>query len=573
MRSLCLGLFTVALVLALVGGGAGAAPSFPLEPADTSSPSDTYHAFLEAIEDAYTAGQNNDRDQSQRALERAVHLLDTSKLPPRFVNGRGMEAALMMKEVLDKLERPHLEEIPDDDDGDVTRWRVPKTEIAITRQTEGPRAGEYLFSAETVANMRSYHRKVRHLPAVSGNTPDIYSVYLATPGHGLAQDWSEHIPGWMKQTYMGQAAWQWIATALVLAVAVLLSGGLIMLGGALDGRGAATPATPVTPAEPVVRRPRRTSPARMLSLVAATFVIFAAQYIVDETINLTGIVLEVVTYILDATGYVLLGWLVVLLIMNLAYILIRLRGLDPGAATGRLARLGAAGLSVLVVVALFVQAGQDFGLPAYSIVTGLGVGGIAIGFGAQTLVRDIFSGIFFLVDDAFRPGEYIDTGAGKGFVERVSIRSVQLRHHNGPLQTIPFGEIKKVNNFSRDWVVMKLSFRLPFGTDTENVRKLIKKLGQELLEDPEVGDKFIEPLKSQGIYDVDDFGIIMRVKFMTRPGEQFTLRRMVNLRIQELFKREGIEFAGREVRVHGESSARDVAGSASEIGADVTPAP
>ena len=78
-------------------------------------------------------------------------------------------------------------------------------------------------------------------------------------------------------------------------------------------------------------------------------------------------------------------------------------------------------------------------------------------------------------------------------------------------------------------------------------------------------------LDPQGIYDVDDFGIIMRVKFMTKPGEQFTLRRMVNLKIQELFKREGIEFAGREVRVHGESP-RDVAGTASEIGADEAPA-
>ncbi len=557
-RYLNLCLATVALLVVLVGGGAMAAPSFPLEPADTSSPRGTYESFLEALEDAYAAGRQNDPEVSQLALDRALRLLDTSQLPPRFVQDRGLEAALLMKEILDKLERPDPSAIPAD--GTVERWRVPKTEITIARKLDGPRKGEYLFTAETVARMRSFHERVKALPAISGSTPEIYEMYLSTPGQGLASAWSERLPEWMKVAFAGQAVWQWIATGLVLLAAGLVSAGLLLIGGAIDRR----PASTATEGGP---RHRRTSPARIVSLIAVAFITFAAQYVIDQSINLTGTVLEIVTYLLDAAGYIMLGWLAVLVVMSTAHILIKLRGLDPDAASGRLARLAASGLSVLFVVGLFVHAGQAFGLPAYSIVTGLGVGGIAIGFGAQTLVRDIFSGIFFLVDDAFRPGEYLDVGVGKGFVERVSIRSVQLRHHNGPLQTIPFGEIKKVNNFSRDWVVMKLSFRLPFGTDTEYVRKLIKTLGQELLEDPENGPKFLEPLKSQGIYDVDDFGIIMRVKFMTRPGEQFTLRRMVNLKIQELFKRVGIEFAGREVRVHGDAG-RDIAGSASEIGTD-----
>ena len=153
----------------------------------------------------------------------------------------------------------------------------------------------------------------------------------------------------------------------------------------------------------------------------------------------------------------------------------------------------------------------------------------------------------------------------KGFVEAVSVRSVQLRHHNGPLQTIPFGEIKRVNNFSRDWVVMKLTFRVPFDTDTERVRKLINKLGREMAEDPTLGPQFMEPLKSQGVMEIDDFGLVMRIKFMTKPGEQFTLRRTVWQRIRELFEKEGIEFAGREVRVRGEEG---LAGQALEVTSD-----
>ncbi|MCL5776102.1 mechanosensitive ion channel family protein [Limibaculum sp. FT325] len=189
------------------------------------------------------------------------------------------------------------------------------------------------------------------------------------------------------------------------------------------------------------------------------------------------------------------------------------------------------------------------GVDVAPLFAGAGLVGIAVGFGAQTLVRDIFSGVFFLIDDAFRVGEYIDTGGAKGTVERISIRSMQLRHHTGPLHTIPFGEIHQLTNFSRDWVIMKLPIRVRFGTDTERVRKLVKKLGQELLADPVIGAKFVEPLKSQGVYQMDEYGIVMRVKFKTRPGDQFAVRKVVYQKINELFEREGIAFGGREVVV------------------------
>lgn len=204
-------------------------------------------------------------------------------------------------------------------------------------------------------------------------------------------------------------------------------------------------------------------------------------------------------------------------------------------------------IAILVIVAMVGL--SSIGVDIAPLFAGAGLVGIAIGFGAQTLVRDIFSGVFFLIDDAFRIGEYIDTGGAKGTVERISIRSMQLRHHTGPLHTIPFGEVKQLTNFSRDWVIMKLPIRVRFGTDTERVRKLVKKLGQQLLEDPVIGTKFVEPLKSQGVYQMDEYGIITRVKFKTRPGDQFAVRKVVYQKINELFEHEGIAFGGREVVV------------------------
>ncbi|MCE8511976.1 mechanosensitive ion channel [Ruegeria pomeroyi] len=203
----------------------------------------------------------------------------------------------------------------------------------------------------------------------------------------------------------------------------------------------------------------------------------------------------------------------------------------------------------VVVVSIVLIALMEVGINVSPLFAGAGVVGLAVGFGSQTLVRDIFSGAFFLLDDAFRKGEYIDIGDVKGTVEKISVRSFQLRHHLGALHTIPFGEIKVLTNFSRDWVIMKLPLRVTYDTDVEKVRKLIKKLGQELLSDPVIGDNFIQPLKSQGVIEMQDSAMIIRVKFMTKPGDQWLVRKRVYQDIRELFAREGIKFAHREVTV------------------------
>lgn len=205
-------------------------------------------------------------------------------------------------------------------------------------------------------------------------------------------------------------------------------------------------------------------------------------------------------------------------------------------------------LITIVVIASMVVLSQ-LGVNIAPLFAGAGVVGLAIGFGAQTLIRDIFSGAFYLLDDAFRKGEYIDIGSAKGVVEKISIRSMQLRHHRGALTTVPFGEIQKVENFSRDWAVMKLAFRVTYDTDVEKMRKIIKNFGKELIEDEYYGPMFLAPLKSQGIMSMEDSAMIARVKFTTRPGKQFELRKVVYAGLRDLFEKNGIRFAHRQVTV------------------------
>ncbi len=128
-------------------------------------------------------------------------------------------------------------------------------------------------------------------------------------------------------------------------------------------------------------------------------------------------------------------------------------------------------ISVMAVMIILSAIGVDIG----PLIAGAGIFGLAIGFGAQALVKDILSGVFFLIDDSFRLGDYIQVGAEKGTVERISIRSLSLRHPRGIVNTLPFGDISSVTNFSRDYIITKLDFRVRYDTDVEKVRKIIKK--------------------------------------------------------------------------------------------------
>jgi small-conductance mechanosensitive channel len=206
---------------------------------------------------------------------------------------------------------------------------------------------------------------------------------------------------------------------------------------------------------------------------------------------------------------------------------------------------------VTLALIAVLTAMSALGVDIAPMVAGAGVVGIAVGFGAQTLVKDIVSGVFFLFDDAFRVGEYIQSGSYKGTVESFSLRSVRLRHHRGPVYTVPFGELGAVQNMSRDWVIDKLAIGITYDSDLEKARKLIKKIGQDLAADPEMGPNILEPLKMQGVEQFGDFAIQIRMKMMTRPGEQFTIRRKAYAAIKTAFDANGIRFAFPTVQVAG----------------------
>lgn len=208
----------------------------------------------------------------------------------------------------------------------------------------------------------------------------------------------------------------------------------------------------------------------------------------------------------------------------------------------------AAGLLCIASLTVLSQMGVEIG----PLIAGAGVIGVAIGFGSQTLVKDVVSGIFYLLDDAFRVGEYIEAGSYTGVVESFSLRSVRLRHHRGPIFTIPFGSLGAIKNASRDWTIDKFRIRVPFKTDLDKVRKLIKNIGGQLQSDPEFGSSFIEPLKLKGVEQIGEYGIELGVAFKCKPGDQTMIRRKAYTMLMQAFRDNGIDFAQPIVQVSGD---------------------
>ena len=208
-------------------------------------------------------------------------------------------------------------------------------------------------------------------------------------------------------------------------------------------------------------------------------------------------------------------------------------------------------LFIVFLVMAALMALSALGVQIAPLIAGAGVVGVAVGFGAQTLVKDVISGIFYLLDDAFRVGEYIISGSYKGTVESFSLRSIKLRHHRGYLYTVPFGSLGAVQNMSRDWVIDKLTLGLTYDTDLDKVKKIIKQVGKELLADPALAPNIIETLKMQGVDEYGDFAIKVRLKLTCKPGEQFVVRRRAHALIMKAFAANDINFAFPTVQVAG----------------------
>ena len=190
----------------------------PLAPADTSSPRATLQSFVTTVDAIYADLRQRRpapelRELSRRRIARVASCLDLSRRAPSLVDSKRQQVAVNLKEVLDRIKLPPAAEIPDAAAvaaDDLTRWRVPGTEITLVRLPEGGRAGEWVFAADTVDRAEEFYRLVEPLPyRADAGSPGLHDMYVESPGWMIPEAWVRTLPDWSRHRFWDVTLWQW----------------------------------------------------------------------------------------------------------------------------------------------------------------------------------------------------------------------------------------------------------------------------------------------------------------------------------------------------------------------------
>jgi len=181
------------------------------------------------------------------------------------------------------------------------------------------------------------------------------------------------------------------------------------------------------------------------------------------------------------------------------------------------------------------------GISIAPVLAAAGVVGLAVGFGAQSLVKDYFTGIVLLIENQIRAGDFIEVGGKSGTVENVTLRYVRLRDAHGNVHFVPNGQIDSVTNSTMEFAYAVVDVGIAYKEEVDAAIQVMQKVGSELTEDKDWGSKITEPMATFGVQELADSAVIVRVRFKTLPGEQWGVRREYNKRIKAAFDHVGIE--------------------------------
>jgi small conductance mechanosensitive channel len=183
----------------------------------------------------------------------------------------------------------------------------------------------------------------------------------------------------------------------------------------------------------------------------------------------------------------------------------------------------------------------ELGIDLKPILAGAGIAGLAIGFGAQTLIKDLISGFFILLENQYRVGDVVRIGSEAGLVEQVNLRTTVLRDLEGVVHVIPNGSVDRVSNMTRDWSRPVLEIGVAYKEDPERCLEVLRRIGSELERDPSFGPKLVGPVEIVGVEQLADSAVVFRLMVKTLPQERWNVLRELRLRVKKGLDAAGIE--------------------------------
>jgi small-conductance mechanosensitive channel len=198
------------------------------------------------------------------------------------------------------------------------------------------------------------------------------------------------------------------------------------------------------------------------------------------------------------------------------------------------------GMVFVGVVAIFMII-SELGINIAPALAGLGVAGIAIGFGAQSLVKDLFNGVLILLENHYCVGDYVHIAGIDGLVEDATLRRTVLRDLDGTVHSIPNGEISVASNYTKEWSRANLNISVGYGEDLDRVIEVINRVGKEMAEDPDWAPRILKAPQVLRVDNLGDSGIDIKIIGETKPLAQWEVMGELRLRLKKVFDKEGIE--------------------------------
>ena len=558
----------------------------PLRPPDTTSPRATLQGFIELTDhiyrtvgaafESYLASDRLYLGTEEREKHRtgflhasdAVRYLDVSGVPPVLLDTVAMERLVQLKEILDRIEIPAMADVPDEEQmayNASKRWRLPNTEIDIVLVENGPRAGEYLFSATTVNRLPEFYKLVKHLPYKPGpgekldkmfrmasqdKSASVYDGFLSSPvglRFLIPPRWMFDLPRWAKVRVLDVATWQWLGLAISLGIAapIIIAG--IWIGRRDTGDGENNPTS-----------------RGWQALALPVTVIVAAGLVVPffaSLLRIGGTVRMFLEYI--ATGALYLGatWLAIAVSVLVGELLVASERLTPRSLDSQLIRLGTRLIGLIAAAAVLIRCGDEFGFPAYSILAGLGVGGLAVALAAQSTIANLIGSMLIALEKPFRVGHLVRISGSEGTVEDVGFRSTRIRTPDNTLVSIPSSTVVNTtveNLSSRIKRRQRFLLQVTYDTPREKLEEVIAGIRQLIVDHPLAEERTCEVHFNNFGESSLDILVIFHLQVTTYPDE-LREREAVLLGIMRLLEDADVELAFPTRTLHLASSAQSTA--------------
>ena len=429
-----------------------------------------------------------------------------------------------------------------EDDDKVTQpaeWRIPDTEITIARVAEGPRAGEFLFSPDTVEQAWSFYEAVRELPYLRPMPSDdlVLTDQLLT-GWMIPMVWVEALPGWANSPVFGQVVWKWFAVLLLLGLALGAVIALFRWARRRDWDGS------------LGAYVRRLS-VPLGALILAAFL----RYFFQNHVNLTGAAAGVPDYLIEVTYGVAVVWLIWLTASWIAEAIIASPRISAESLDANLLRLAARAVGTVATLVLAFEVAHRVGIPVYGLVAGAGVGGLAVALAAKSTLENFMGALNLFADHPVRVGDICryDEAAESGWhpvgrVESIGLRSTKIRRLDRGLITIPNSEFAQrniVNLSACDRFLLRTTLALRYETTRDQLRFVLAELRELLHAHPKTIHTADDPVRVRFVgYGDYALNIAVRVYVRTTGYNEFlAIQEDILLRMMKLVGQAGTGFA------------------------------